>query len=89
MRQNISAREIEVDEAGEVGEASQHELVEAIPGEVEVAQRGEGADAGGGGGGAGGLSRQGSNRVGGHLKTGVGATPRMGAVAWMGRHHAR
>jgi hypothetical protein len=27
--------------------------------------------------------------VGAHHKTGGGATPRMGAVAWMGRHHAR
>lgn len=46
-RSEVVAREIEVDEAGEVGEARRHEPVEAVPGEVEVAQRGKGADAGG------------------------------------------
>lgn len=36
----IVVGEVEVDEAGEVGEAARHGPVEAVPGEVEVAQRG-------------------------------------------------
>lgn len=44
-RSEVVAREVEVDEAGEVGEAGRHEHVEAVPGEVEVAKRGEGANA--------------------------------------------
>jgi hypothetical protein len=46
-RSEVVAREIEVDAAGEVGEAGRHEPVEAVLGEVEVAQRGEEADVGG------------------------------------------
>jgi hypothetical protein len=63
-RSEVVAREIEVDAAGEVGEAGRHEPVEAVLGEVEVAQRGEEADVGG-------VSRRGGNRAGRHLKTRV------------------
>jgi hypothetical protein len=81
-RSEVVTREIEVDAAREVGEAGQHEPVEAVLGDVEVAQRGEEADVWG-------LSRRGDNRAGMHLKTRVGLALRMGVVAWMGGHHAR
>jgi hypothetical protein len=81
-RSEVVTREIEVDVVGEVGEVGQHEPVEAVLGEVEVVQQGEETDVGG-------LSRWGGNRAGRHLKTRVGLALRMGAVAWMGGHHAR
>jgi hypothetical protein len=93
-RSEVVAREIEVDAAGEVGEAGRHEPVEAVLGEVEVAQRGDGSGRGRGGAArrgsrCRGVSRRGGNRAGRHLKTRVGLALRIGAVAWMDGHHAR
>jgi hypothetical protein len=65
-----------------VGKPGRHEHVEAVLGEVEVAQRGEEAHVGG-------LSRRGGNRAGRHLKTRVGLALRISAVAWLGGHHTR
>ena len=75
-RSEVVAREIEVDAAGEVGEAGRHEPVEAVLGEVEVAQRGDGSGRGRGGAArrgsrCRGVSRRGGNRAGRHLKTRV------------------